>query len=612
MHPESAIAQQSVVAHEKFFSRHGGRFFFAGMRLDGVGAALDFSGKVKLRRRLEDLKQEHTTGIVLTEAQLHPAIDVVTAAGMAALVEVTIASDELLDAARFGPLLSRLAHTANIYRSYTGLCGYLIDLRTDAATPAKSVGRRMRDLVLMMKRHSANVMVASKYRPDAAITPLPEEDFLYAEVPPMAPAELRGTIAGIHELAYQRPVIVELAQVFPDQDQCVALAFRGGAAGVVAQPVPAAGAREWLGLRILRSAETMPFAALEDSHSSLAEPQPMVSVVVWGPQSEGASDDVLDSLSRVVYPNFEVIAVDENLARRAAVLQAKSPRLRDVRSPNPGLAASRNAGWNAAQGEIVAFIHPDCVADPHWLTFLVRTMEDGGLDGCMSATYALPQMSSLAAYIAADSRSAGACAPERLPHGCNFAFRKDALTRVGGFDSRFGPDGSEVDLWWRMKDAGLRLGRSPAALVWRSGTVGVKGYLGQQSEHGRDETVLRATHPQQFAAHDGGLPAWLHSLARVPESFEWTGLWSMVLIVSLIARVNSSPALAMLAAGPIWALWEKRHLSLPRNHRSVAAWVLVAMLGYVGAMCAGFERYRTRIHLVRIDSRAERTRKPRR
>jgi GT2 family glycosyltransferase len=52
---------------------------------------------------------------------------------------------------------------------------------------------------------------------------------------------------------------------------------------------------------------------------------------------------------------------------------------------------------------------------------------------------------------------------EHVP-GCNMAFRKTALTAMGGFDPRFRTAGDDVDICWQLQSAGLTLSFSPAAV----------------------------------------------------------------------------------------------------------------------------------------------------
>ena len=62
-----------------------------------------------------------------------------------------------------------------------------------------------------------------------------------------------------------RPVLIEFADASPGQDVAVAVAFGTGAAGVVAPAVPAPVSHDWLGVRMLRASELMPFMTLNFS-----------------------------------------------------------------------------------------------------------------------------------------------------------------------------------------------------------------------------------------------------------------------------------------------------------------------------------------------------------
>ena len=80
----------NVTSHGKFLSRAGQKFFFKAMRLTDVSGSLDFGQKLKLRKRLDELKASHTTGLVLTEAQSQPCLDIAAQSGLVAMVELRI------------------------------------------------------------------------------------------------------------------------------------------------------------------------------------------------------------------------------------------------------------------------------------------------------------------------------------------------------------------------------------------------------------------------------------------------------------------------------------------------------------------------------------------
>src|SRR5207249_954249 len=91
--------------------------------------------------------------------------------------------------------------------------------------------------------------------------------------------------------------------------------------------------------------------------------------------------ETLASLSELTYPDYETIVVDDGSTDATAALAARYP-CRLLRLPQGGLSAARNAGIEAANGEIVAFIDADAAADPDWLYFLVSQMEEQDAAGC--------------------------------------------------------------------------------------------------------------------------------------------------------------------------------------------------------------------------------------
>src|SRR5215472_10779371 len=127
----ATVRRHSVSSEGKFFFRSGRKLFLKAMRLSDLSTTLDFSEKLRLRRKLEELKAAHTNSLILTEVQ-SPAMDVVAAAAMVALIELRVEPSDLENASDFGNAVSHLAHTANVNRGHTALAGYLVDcpLRT--------------------------------------------------------------------------------------------------------------------------------------------------------------------------------------------------------------------------------------------------------------------------------------------------------------------------------------------------------------------------------------------------------------------------------------------------------------------------------------------------
>ena len=236
---------------------------------------------------------------------------------------------------------------------------------------------------------------------------------------------------------------------------------------------------------------------------------PRVSVVVASYNGARTLEACLDSLERLNYPDYEIILVDDGSTDETPRIAAGHPAVRCVRHPtNRGLSAACNSGIAAATGEIVAFLDADCRADPDWLYYLVGELLNSAFVG-MGGPNLLPLDDSLvaAAVMAAPGGPAHVMLTDRqaehLP-GCNMAFYKWALEEVGGFDPLFRRAGDDVDLCWRLQQAGYKLGFSPAATVWHYRRSTVRGYLEQQRGYGEAEALLLRKHPDYFNSLGGG------------------------------------------------------------------------------------------------------------
>ena len=185
---------------------------------------------------------------------------------------------------------------------------------------------------------------------------------------------------------------------------------------------------------------------------------PRVSVVVCSYNGAATLRECLDSLMRLDYPDYEVILIDDGSTDDTRAIAKDYPQVFYHHQANHGLSVARNVGARLASGEIVAYTDSDCVADEHWLLYLVEAMRDqnveaiggpnvtpesdGWIAKCIAAVPGNPS------HVMLDDQHA-----EHVP-GCNLAVRRQTLLGMGGFDPQFRQAGDDVDICWRILDAG--------------------------------------------------------------------------------------------------------------------------------------------------------------
>ncbi len=155
-----------------------------------------------------------------------------------------------------------------------------------------------------------------------------------------------------------------------------------------------------------------------------------------------------------------------------------------IHCPEKNLAISRNLGWQAAQGRYLAFIDDDATPDVGWLDALLEPFERDSRVG-VTAGYVLDAkgISYLNRYVVADTLgraywlqdpAAAAAKMEELgpqrsfitATGCNMAFRRSELDRIGGFDPFYSYFLEETDAVLRVLATGARCEVTPASRVY--------------------------------------------------------------------------------------------------------------------------------------------------
>jgi mycofactocin glycosyltransferase len=251
--------------------------------------------------------------------------------------------------------------------------------------------------------------------------------------------------------------------------------------------------------------DTLHQGGLLDWTPAKPETLPLVSIVIPVYNRPAEIAECLASLQALDYPSdkIEVIVVDD-ASRDRTVAEVRRFDVRLIVQPsNMGQSAARNTGVAAASGEIIAFLDSDCIAEKAWLRDLVPYFQDSRValvGGYVGAYYNEKQMDRYEQVCSALNMGAdvvlgrGEGSVFYVPT-CNMLVRKEIYEQVGGLDETL-QVGEDVDLCWRMMQAGHHLFYVPRGQVLHKHRNRLLSGFLRRFDYGTSEAVLYARFPK--------------------------------------------------------------------------------------------------------------------
>ena len=235
-----------------------------------------------------------------------------------------------------------------------------------------------------------------------------------------------------------------------------------------------------------------------------------VSIVIVNVNGREDLAACLPSLFALDYPQdkLEIIVVDNASTDDTVTwLTTTCPTVRCVvNSGNVGFGRGINRGAEVARGEYLAFLNPDMRVDPHWLAELVATHQSqpdvacagsvvlnwsgDEIDFAGRSTDALNVAWSGERVQAKDFFASAGDIPLLFVSGGAMLIRREVFQGMGGFDPDYFMYHEDVDLGWRLWQAGHRVLRSTQSRVYHKGS--------SSSKKLPRETVLRWEHIHRF------------------------------------------------------------------------------------------------------------------
>jgi mycofactocin system glycosyltransferase len=315
--------------------------------------------------------------------------------------------------------------------------------------------------------------------------------------------------------------------------------------------------------------------------------------------------DLLSDLGR---DGPALVVVDDGSAEPEAVARMVAQHggrlLRRPTATGPG--AARNLGWQSSAGAVVVFLDDDCrlpegwaplasllahFGDPAVAAVAPRLLSTGGGKGLVS------RYEDGHGSLDRGNRPAPVRPGSLVPFvpAAALAVRREALAAVGGFDPALGV-GEDVDLVWRLHEAGLTVRYDPTVVVRHRVRPRLRDWARQRHGYGTSAAALDRRHPGAVAPVQ--LSPWtaMAWALLLTASGPGTVLGAAVMILSTLllrrrlagvegagseavrlgirGQLATGRSLAYAARGAAWPLW-LLYWSSGRRRRwlATAAWL---------------------------------------
>ncbi|WP_394004842.1 poly-beta-1,6-N-acetyl-D-glucosamine synthase [Luteimonas sp. WGS1318] len=285
---------------------------------------------------------------------------------------------------------------------------------------------------------------------------------------------------------------------------------------------------------------------------------PLVSILVPCFNEEDHIVDTITALSAQIYPDFEIIAIDDGSSDRTPelldALVADHPRLRVVHlSQNQGKANALRMGTLAATSDYLVCVDSDAMLDPHAVRWMVGHLIDGPRVGAVTGNPRIRNRTTLMGRMQIGEFSAiiGLIKRAQRTYGRLFtisgvicAFRRTALHDVGYWSDRMVTE--DIDISWRLQLAGWDIRYEPNALCWILMPETIRGLWAQRLRWASGGVEVLLSHGRDVLAWKkrrmwGVLLEYLLSLTWAYVMLTIIVLWLVGLFVTLppAIRVDS-------------------------------------------------------------------------
>ncbi|MER5257119.1 glycosyltransferase family 2 protein [Streptomyces sp. NPDC002855] len=287
------------------------------------------------------------------------------------------------------------------------------------------------------------------------------------------------------------------------------------------------------------------FRILEEGRGPVRPPDgwPGVTVLVPAYNEEQVIARCVEALRRVDYPELQVLILNDG-SKDATVAAARAAAGDDARitvlddGVNLGKADRLNEGMRRARHDLVlvtdadTHLHPEAVR--HLAARMMRSPRYAAIAGSPRVTnrggvITAMQMLETASLIGLMRRTHALAGRVGTVAGVLGLFRRDAVLAVGGYDAQMATE--DIELTWRLLEAGHLTGFEPNALVGMEVPQTVRGIWAQRTRWARGQGEVLRTHGRRIC-HPRHMALWPIALEALLSY-----VWVLTMLVATVYGV---------------------------------------------------------------------------
>ncbi len=214
--------------------------------------------------------------------------------------------------------------------------------------------------------------------------------------------------------------------------------------------------------------------------------------------------ELLESLSKQTDKDFEVLIIEDGSSLRCEDVCKQYEGKLDIHyyfKPNSGRSETRNYGMDRASGNYFIIFDSDCIMPSEYIETVKRYLNEDYVDcygGPDAADSSFNDMQKAISYAMTSMLTTGGIrgATKNVnkfsPRSFNMGVSKEVYEKIGGYKNMIGED---IDLSFRIKEAGFKTRLFPEARVFHKRRVDLKKFFRQVNTFGKARILLNTLHP---------------------------------------------------------------------------------------------------------------------